>query len=405
MADSDKIETRYNYYWIHNVFAGFAKDTLSYFGDYLYPRFEWQVVATYDKAVEYLNKQAKYNRETDQPMRPGLILDPSGDFGFDETYGKMLYRFPNLAPGLVKYMYQPIYQDKNVLITVAFGRMIGEFSFIGLMSSFYEYCDMRVYLNLIFGGLERFIYPRWFNSFIILPEEIYNYSYNNDVTGLQYTINIVEAYSKLIKTANTNELVYPCTILPRYKLTGITDSSSKLGGVEGLPDWKLGFTISYEIEIPTFLILESDYLAEKLTVNVGYGSCYSSNQVYSESDEISVDIDSFDSNIDHGLDSTSNSTITFPDEATIDNRKTRVFKTRYYHIVTDSEATSVTTIDINLPEVVTDHNLLKFVGKYGELKYGDHYTIVSGGTIIRVDKVYVSLQTNDILEIYIYEYQ
>ena len=404
MADSDKIETRYNYFWIHNVFGHFVKDTLDYFSDYLYPRFQWKVVGTYDKAVEYLNKQTQYARETDQPMRPALICDPSGEFGFDETYGKQPWRYPNLAPGFVNRIFQPIYQDSNVLITVAFSRMVGELNFIGLMSSFYEYADMRVYLNLIFGGMERYIYPRWFNSFIILPEEIYNYRYTNDVTGESYKINIEDAYNQLVKTTNTNELVYPCTILPRYKLTNISDSSARLGGTDTLPDWKLGFTIAYEIELPTFMVLETNYLAETLKVNVKYGSCYTANQAYTTADQIPVNIDSFDSNIDHGLDSTSNSTITFPTEATINNKKSRVFKTRYYHIVSQSEVDSTSVVDISLPEVVTDDNLFRLSGKYGELVYGDHYTIISSGSVIEIDKTHVTLELDEVLEISIYEY-
>ena len=170
MADKDKITSRYNYFWIHNVFGHFVKDTMDYFAEYLYPRFSpWKVIGTFDKAVETINKQQELNRETDQPLRPGLILDPSGDFGLDENYGKMMYRFPNLAPGFIKYMYQPIYQDENVLITVGFTRLVGEFNFLALMSSFYEYTDMKVFLNLIFGGYDRPIFPQWFNSFIILP--------------------------------------------------------------------------------------------------------------------------------------------------------------------------------------------------------------------------------------------
>jgi hypothetical protein len=404
MADSDKIDTRYEYFWIHNVFGHFVKDTLDYFADYLYPRFTWKVVGSYDKAVEYLNKQVQYARETDQPMRPALICDPSGDFSFDETYGKQPWRYPNLAPGFAKYMFHPIYQDQNVLITVAFSRMIGELNFIGLMSSFYEYTDMRVFLNLIFGGMERYIYPRWFTSFVILPESIYNYRYTNDVTGESYKINIDDAYNKLVKTTATNELVYPCTILPRYKLTSMSDSSSRLGGTDSLPDWKLSFTISYEIELPTFMVLETNYLAETLKVNIKYGSCYTANKAYETADDIPVNIESFESNIDHGLDSTSNSTITFPDEGTINNKKSRLFKTRYYHIVTQSEVDSTSVINISLPEVVLDQNLLRLSGKYGELVYGDHYNIITSGSVIEINKTTVTLELDDMLEISIYQY-
>jgi len=405
MADEDKIETRYNYFWIHNVFGNFVKDTMDYFSDYLYPRFsDWKIIGTYDKAVEHLSKEIQHAREMDQPLRPALVLDPSGDFNFDETYGKQLWRFPNLAPGLIKYLFNPIYQDENILITVGFSRLVGEFNFTALLSSFYEYTDMRVFLNLIFGGTERQIYPRWFNSFIILPEEVYNYRYSNDVTGLSYKINIEDSYNQLIKTTNTNEVVYPCTILPRYKLTGMTDSSGRLGGVDNLPDWKLGFTISYEIEIPTFIVLETNYLVEKFTINVKYGSCYTANKAYETSENPPVNIESFDGNLDFGLDSTANSTITYPDEAVIDNIKSRLVKTRYYHIVTESEAASTTYVDITIPETVTDNNLLRLNGKYGNLVYGDNYTIIDSGVTIRINKENVTLEKDDILEIFIYEY-
>ena len=54
----ERTATRYHYYYINNVIAHFFKDTLSYFRDYLYPRFKvWSVISTYDKAVELLSKK------------------------------------------------------------------------------------------------------------------------------------------------------------------------------------------------------------------------------------------------------------------------------------------------------------------------------------------------------------
>jgi hypothetical protein len=403
-GDADLNPNRYNYFYIHNVFGHFVKDTLDYFADYLYPRFgDWKIVGTYDKAVEYLNKQTQHGRETDQPLRPALILDPSGDFGPDESFGKMGYRYPNLMPGFAKYVWDPIYQDQNILINVAFGRIVGEFNFIALLSSFYEYTDMRMYLNLVFGGLDRFIYPQWFNSFIILPPEIYNYEYINDVTHETYTINLEDSYNTLVKTTNQNEVVYPCNIKPRYKLTGISDASSRLGGPDNLPDWKLNFTIAYEIEMPTYLILKSDYLAERMELNIGYESCYTVNNIYSVGSENPVNIDTININIDHGLDSTSNSEIGDV-VVTIGNKISKLFKTRYYHIVTQGEADSTSVIYISLPEPVIDINLIRLNGKYGNLKYYDHYTIDSTGLILTIDKHYVELDVGDVLEIYIYEY-
>jgi predicted chitinase len=44
----------------------------------------------------------------------------------------------------------------------------------------------------------------------------------------------------------------------------------------------LGFNINYEVEIPTFIVLETNYLAEKLSININYGSCYTANKVYAD---------------------------------------------------------------------------------------------------------------------------
>ena len=67
MADKDKIETRYHYTYINNIFSSFYKSVLDYFSTYLNPRFEYTVVSSYDKAVEYLSKKDQYGREIDQP--------------------------------------------------------------------------------------------------------------------------------------------------------------------------------------------------------------------------------------------------------------------------------------------------------------------------------------------------
>ena len=53
------------YFFVHNVYANFFKDSLDYFAGHLWPRFEHRVVATYDKAVEYLTKKDQYGREVD----------------------------------------------------------------------------------------------------------------------------------------------------------------------------------------------------------------------------------------------------------------------------------------------------------------------------------------------------
>jgi hypothetical protein len=257
-------------------------------------------------------------------------------------------------------------------------------------------------LNLIFGGTDRYIYPRWFNSFIILPREVYDYTYNNSVTGESYKIHIPHIVNKLVKTTNQDEVVYPCKILPMLKMTGMSDGSTRFGGADKLPDWRLTFNLEYEIEVPSFVILETDYLVETININLKYGSCYSANDQYN-SDNVPDEVVSWNANLDYTYDSTT-ANIIAPEEVDVSDKKTRRFKTRYYHIVTKQEEDETDTVYITLPETITDDMLLLLYGKYGPLAYGDHYTLNTAGTILSIYKKYVFLNEGDILELYVYEY-
>jgi len=413
MADADKITTRYNYQYIHNVLGHFMHDTLDYFADYLYPRFDYRIISTYDKAVQYLLNLTQYGRELDMAMKPALISNPSGDFDFDEAGGKQAWRFPNLEPGMVKYLFEPIYQDQNVIISPGFSRIKGDMEFMALLSSFYEYCDVKMLISLIFAGKDRYIYPQWFNSFVILPEEIYNYNYSNPYTGVSYIIDIIGSENRVVKSTNRNEVVFPCKILPRYKLTGMSDGSEKMGGADKLPEWKLNFTIEYEVEIPSFLVLESDYIAKDFKVNIGYGSCYSTNEAYN-SDNIPINISAFANEMIY-YDSTGNVELNLdlptavvgeynPDHVDIKNKKELEFKIRYFHIVTKNEADATTDISFTLPEQITEPDTLRIQGKYGSIVYGDNYIISPDGWTVTIHKEYVSLDTSDILELFIYRW-
>jgi hypothetical protein len=414
--DDIKVPTRYHPIFIHGVFAHFFHDMLEYFAAYLYPRFEWKTVATYDKAVEYINKIRELGRETDMPMKPALILNPSGDFNFDESgHGaRQPWRFINLAPGMTSRLYQPIYQDENLKVVPGFQRYKGEIEFLALCTSFYEYCDLRVYLLQMFTGTDRYIYPRFFNSFIILPQELLDYEYTL-LDGTTYKIDWQSsgAQCQLIKTINKDMMVYPCVIHPRIRLIGITESSTKLGGLDKLSDWRLTFNIEYEIEIPTFLILVSDYLVENINFQIMYESCYTENDLTEMKkppgyiNQMSTHWDvTITGNEDICGDETTPSSsgiqVVLPDKAEITQDRQLIETTRYYYVL-DSTADLTVNIVINLPEVISDPKLLLLYSKYGIISYGDIYQINLEGTELTIYTKYISLQPGDILEIYIYK--
>jgi|WetSurSiteA1Bulk_404760.scaffolds.fasta_scaffold01106_3 hypothetical protein len=409
MANWEPVEynrERSMHFFIHNVFANFYKDTLDYLSACLYPRFEQTVVGTYEKAIEYLRKKSQLGRESELPDTPVLILNPSGEFELADAIagGHQLWRFPFLAPGLGRRFYQPVYQDSNMQVTVGFVRIQGDIDLLMLLNSMYEYLDLKMMLLQVFGGLDRWIYPRYFNTFIVLPPEIANFRYNNEYTGLNYRIDwsSAGAYREILKTTNINELVLPAEIKPIYKLTGFNDASIRLGGIDKLPDWRLGATLKYEIELPCWLIINTDYIVQHIHAEVRAGSSYS---VY----DYEVPTNRFARDIHYwwGADTTTNE----PDIEVLIGDSTcaegpdieYMMNTRYYHVVTAGEAASTVDVTISIPEEITDEKLLIINSRYGEMSYGDHYVLTNSGNSIKIKIDNVELVEGMVIELYVYK--
>jgi len=385
-------ELKENYRFIHNVLANFFHDTLDFFSTCFYDRFQYTVVGTYDKAVEYISKYCQYDQEIDKPILPALILNPSGEFlpADANAGGKQFWRYPNLSGGLATRLFDPIYQDQNMIITPAFLRIKGEIELIMLLNSFYEYCDLRVAFINLFGGMDRIIYPRYFTSFIILPENLINYSYTNPYDpSKDYSLNwsTAGAYDKLVKTIATNELVVNVNIKPQFAMTNLGDASTRYGGTDDLAEWKLTATINYEVEIPNYLVLKTDYLAENITLNIDYGSAYSQYNDYQPPEDRMIYNIHWDWNLNPNtntpmLPANEGGELTQDGTTTVTYIGDFVYDHRYYHVVTDEEASycdSTNDITITLPEQIIEPYILIINSKEGQLRYGTDYYLDDGG--------------------------
>jgi hypothetical protein len=338
------------------------------------------------------------------PNRSCLILNPTGEFNIADANagGKQLWRFPNLAPGLALKLFNPIYQDANVEITPGFQRIKGEVELIMLVESFYEYCDLRMYFLNLFGGLERIIEPQFFTSFIVLPEELINYRYVNEYTGKDYILDweAAGAFQHLVRTTAKNELVVPINVKPQISLASIADASTRYGGSDRLPEWRLTATVNYEIELPVWLILKSDYLVEKMTFSLGYGSSYSAYNDFQPPEGKIL----FEKSWDWGLGDTPGEILSDATSEIFTYTGDFEFNTRYFHTVTQSDIDSTASyLDITLPETILEPKILVVNSKYGELNHGDHFVIVDSGTILRIKKDNVILEVGMILELFVYK--
>ena len=406
---------RERYHFIHNVFANFYKDVLDWFSTTLYPRFEYTVIGTYDKAVEYIQKQCQYNRETDMPMLPALILNPNGDFEPADANagGAQYWRYPNLSPTLIKRLFKPIYQDQHVLVNAAFIRIKGEIELIMLLNSFYEYCDIRMLFINMFGGMNRIIYPRFFSSFIILPDSFKTYQYKNDYTGVTYQLDweTSGAYDLLVRSTARNEYVLPLNVKPQLALQSLTDASNRYGGTDGIAEWKLGATVNYEIEIPNYMIIESDYLADKIELEIRYGSAYSLYNDFQPPDERKLTNFRWDWGLNFDTNSSDDreNIPVYP----LDSTGVQVdigdyeYETRYLHEVTKAELDALDStgyLHIALPEQIIYPRILIVNSKDGAMNYGDHYYLTDlGWTLVIKTFDTVFLEPGWFIELFIYK--
>jgi len=387
-----------NYFFIHNIFAHFFDDTLNYFANYLYPRFHHQVVGTYDKAVEYINKKVQYNNEHDMPNLPAIILNPSGEFHIADanTGAYQLWRFPNLSkgyPDLKMRMNDPIYQDNNVIVHPMFTRIKGEIELILLLNSFYEYCDMKMFLYQIFGGLNRPIYPSVFKTFLIIPDALLNFTYYNQVTDTTYKLDweSAGAYESLVRTTNRNEIVVPVNICPRYTMIGMNDASMKYGGMDKLADWRLSVSLEYEIEMPWFVHMKTDYLIDTINMNFGV------NTYMGNTGDMIADVDNietFTSGVDWGLEDGRSGTPNTPDEAMETKIFTREKKKKngfFFYKLTEDDMNNLTvnriTDGFEIPNILDDENVIFIHSKYGTLSLKLDYITTntpSNDTLIQI---------------------
>jgi len=412
------MRTDENYFFIHNVYAHFFDDTLNYFADYLYPRFHHQVVGTYDKAVEYINKKIQYNNEHDMPNLPAIILNPSGEFHISDANAgaQQLWRFPNLSkghPGLKIRIYDPIYQDNHVVVHPMFTRMKGEIELILLLNSFYEYCDMKMYLYQIFGGLNRPIYPSVFRTFLIIPDEMLNFEYYNPITDIRYNLDweSAGAYEALVRTTNRTETVVPVNIKPRYTMMGMNDASMKYGGIDKLADWRLSVSLEYEIEMPWFVHMKTDYAIDIVDMNFGVDS-YMGN---ADSMIGKVDsVDTFRAKADWGLEDGKHSN-PLPKDEVMENRtfEKEEWKKNGFFMYSFTEDDILNLAENNItdgfvvPVRLDDTNKIYLISKYGTLSYKLDYQATDTNTIdtliqfiTNIERPDIEWKKDDIVEIY-----
>jgi hypothetical protein len=260
-----------NQFFVHNCFGSFFNGILNWFGDDFYPRFNYKVIGTYDKAVEYFKKRKEEGGDAAAKMLPSITLDPMLDFSNAEQGGQFMWQYSRYAPGMGVRLWSHIdLKEQDVLVTPVFSRYQGTFEVTFWLSSIYELMDFRVSLLQFCGGFNRWCRPEIFWSYLVLPDDVSNYE-KQDGEKIDWSNTLSEIIH--VQTLNKHKRVAPVVIDPMWKLDSFNDATTKYGG-DTIAEYKLTASFTYEVNLPTYVVV-SENLDARIDLNLSMGTTYS----------------------------------------------------------------------------------------------------------------------------------
>lgn len=256
-------------FFIHGTFGSFFSGVLDFFGDDFYPRFNYKVISTFDKAVQFFIDKKKQGIDPNGKILPSISLDPMLDFSPADVGGRQLWQYQNMAPGLGMRMYPKgiDLKEQDIKINVVFTRYQGTFETTFWLSSIYELLDFRTMLLQYTGGFGRWIRPKYFWTSLILPEAVENYELENG-SKIDWSNTDVDVIH--VNTINQHKLAIPIPLDPMWKLDSFADASTKYGG-DQIAEYKLSASFTYEVNIPTYVVT-SRGLDPKILLSFSLGS-------------------------------------------------------------------------------------------------------------------------------------
>lgn len=265
--------------YTHNCFSSMFHGILNWISDEFYPRFEYKVVTTYDKAVEFFTKKKQNpDGQVQTNVLPCITLDPILDFSNEERAGRFLWMFENLDSGRGKNLFSSInLRDQGVSITPIFTRYQGTIELTSWFASIYELIDFRVKLIQYCGGFQRWIRPKFFWTHLILPKELVEFEGPNGKLDWSHTNQEIIT----LETTNTKEYAYPFLLNAIWRLDSFSDSSNKMGA-DQVSEWKLNAGFTWEAMIPTFFRVDNyDWEKFKIVITVGTAQTYTAQPLIS----------------------------------------------------------------------------------------------------------------------------
>lgn len=262
--------------YIHDTFSSMFRGLLDWFQDGFDTRFNYKVISTYDKAVQFFTskKQAK-DGVVNTNILPSITLDPNLDFTNEERAGRFLWMFPKLDTLRGRVFANKVdLKEQGVTVSIMNARYSGTCDVTFWLSSIYELMDIRVKLLQYCGGTGRWIRPKFFWTHVIFPKELVNFKRSEDGQPLDWSATPMEIIQ--LATTNSKEYGVPFPLDAMWRLDSLSDGNTKYGA-DQLTEWKLTATFTWECNIPAFIRFDNySFYDMHPTMHFGLGPTYSS---------------------------------------------------------------------------------------------------------------------------------
>jgi len=338
---------------------------------------ETVVCGNYSKVLQYVLDYK--TRNLDSPVYPIV----SGTFQLTTLDEKTDFNWRHGTRGTTYFsslMHDPIFEDPHVQITPVYSRHMGTSEVIVMAHSSPELQDFHMVTMQWFDLNRWFLLPE-FETNLLIPVELIMYQYKNDPGSYQYIIDWAgtELDQQLIRSMDQTHYVFPLKSKPMIRIASISEGTTYYGGGE-LDDHRLNITFEWDIELPAFITLNTDYKIDDIKTVIMING------------EIDSDFDYPDTG----------GTISLGDSLIENMQVTHSYLT-FHNIVIPEDLDKDQTIDLALPLPVTPNRKIVIVSYWGPMQEDDEWSFVDDSTI-RLGNGHIKFNKDDYIQVFYYEH-
>lgn len=251
----------------HNSFSPMIASLKRYIRYWVCPDMNNIFVGSANKAIQMLHQ---YKQDPEIQKRGSLSPFMFLDFKLVEPVVNTdwAWKHVNGAPFLASRVFKPvIYQDNNILQIIPL-RMSGRVDFNIFADSSLEASDLMMEFIDGFRGIGHWINLPEIKQFVVVSNEIILHKSSGGEETIRWIDTSVGEF--FYRSINKEKVYIPVDTVPVIKMDSITDSSQYLGG-EGLPNYSLSGSFTYEIEIPKMINMLTQAYVKDVEVDVDVG--------------------------------------------------------------------------------------------------------------------------------------